>query len=51
VFEFLEHDWQGGFLGGHCYPGASGRVGCGTDTPVHYGEIALQFYVDHPKDE
>jgi hypothetical protein len=51
VFEFLEHGWQGGFLGGHCYPGTSGRVGCGTDTPVHYGEIALQFYVDHPKDE
>jgi poly(3-hydroxybutyrate) depolymerase len=51
VFEFLEHDWQGGFLGGHCYPGASGQVGCGTDTPIHYGEITLQFYIDHPKDE
>ena len=49
VFEFLEHDWRGGFLGGHCYPGGSGKVGCGTDTPVNYGEAALQFYIDHPK--
>jgi hypothetical protein len=47
VFEFLEHDWQGGLGGGHCYPGASGKVGCGTNTPVQYGEIALQFYNDH----
>ncbi len=50
VFEFLEHDWQGGFLGGHCYPGRTGKVGCGTDTPIAYGEAALQFYIDHPKD-
>jgi pimeloyl-ACP methyl ester carboxylesterase len=51
VFEFLEHDWQSAFLGGHCYPGASGSVGCGPDTPVSYGEAVLQFYIDHPKNE
>jgi pimeloyl-ACP methyl ester carboxylesterase len=50
-FEFLEHDWQGGFLGGHCYPGREGKVGCGADTPVAYGQAALQFYIDHPKNE
>jgi poly(3-hydroxybutyrate) depolymerase len=51
VFEFVEHNWQGGFLGGHCYPGREGKVGCGTDTPVAYGQAALQFYIDHPKNE
>ena len=51
VFEFLEHDWQGGGMGGHCYPGVSAGIGCGTETPVHYGEAALQFYIDHPKSE
>jgi pimeloyl-ACP methyl ester carboxylesterase len=51
AFEFLEHDWRGGFLGGHCYPGRAGKVGCGTDTPVAYGEAALQFYISHPKNE
>jgi pimeloyl-ACP methyl ester carboxylesterase len=50
VFEFLEHDWQGAF-DGHCYPGAAANIGCGTETPVHYGEAALQFYIDHPKSE
>ena len=51
VFEFLEHDWKGGGMGGHCYPGVSATIGCGTETPVHYGEAALQFYIDHPKSE
>jgi poly(3-hydroxybutyrate) depolymerase len=49
VFEFVEHDWSGGVLGGHCYPGASAQVGCGDNTAVDYGEAALQFYIDHPK--
>jgi poly(3-hydroxybutyrate) depolymerase len=48
-FEFLEHDWSGGILDGHCYPGATGTVGCGDDTAIDYGETALAFYVDHPK--
>jgi poly(3-hydroxybutyrate) depolymerase len=51
VFEFLEFAWSGGFLGNHCYPGASAEIGCGSGTPVHYGEAALDFYIAHPKDE
>lgn len=51
VFEFLEFDWSGGFMGAHCYPGASADVGCGSGTPVHYGEAALDFYIAHPKVE
>lgn len=53
VFELLEFDWEGGNWGGHCYPGApeTERAGCGTDTPIHYGEAALEFYIAHPKDE
>jgi len=51
VFEFLEFDWSGPFKGNHCYPGTSAEAGCGSDTPVHYGEAALEFYLAHPKDE
>ncbi len=51
VFEFLEFSWSGGFLGNHCYPGSAAEVGCGSDTPVHYAEAALDFYITHPKDE
>jgi pimeloyl-ACP methyl ester carboxylesterase len=51
VLEFLEYDWQGGMLGNHCYPGVAEAVGCGSETPVHYGEAALEFYIAHPKDE
>jgi poly(3-hydroxybutyrate) depolymerase len=50
VLEFLEHDWSGGVLGGHCYPGAEAQAGCGPDTAVDYGEAALAFYLEHPKD-
>jgi polyhydroxybutyrate depolymerase len=51
VFEFVEHDWKGGGLGAHCYPGATAVIGCGADTAVNYAEAALQFYTDHPKDQ
>lgn len=52
VLEFLEFDWSGGRgLGAHCYPGAAGEAGCGSDTPVNYGEAALDFYLAHPKDQ
>jgi len=50
VLEFLEFDWSGGALGGHCYPGVTDRIGCGSDTPVHYGKAALDFYIAHPRD-
>ena len=51
VFEFLEFDWYGGFLLGHCIPGVAKEIGCGADTPVHYGQAALDFYIAHPKNE
>ncbi len=44
VLEFIEFD------GGHCYPDGGGSGGCGIDTPIHYGEAALNFYIAHPKD-
>ena len=49
VFEFLEFDWTGGQFGGHCYPGVTAFAGCGSDTPIHYGQAALEFYIAHPK--
>jgi hypothetical protein len=51
VLEFVEFDWTTPTGDGHCYPGGVGSGGCGTDTPVHYGEAALDFYIAHPKDE
>lgn len=50
VLEFLEFDWTTPSGEGHCYPGGVGSGGCGIDTPVHYGEAALAFYIAHPKD-
>jgi poly(3-hydroxybutyrate) depolymerase len=51
VLEFVEFDWTTPTGEGHCYPGGVGRGGCGVDTPIHYGEAALDFYIAHPKDE
>lgn len=51
VLEFIEFDWTTPTGEGHCYPGGVGSGGCGIDTPVHYGEAALAFYIAHPKDE
>ncbi len=50
VLEFVEFDWTTPTGGGHCYPGGVGSGGCGIDTPIHYGEAALNFYIAHPKD-
>jgi poly(3-hydroxybutyrate) depolymerase len=50
VLEFLEFDWTTPSGEGHCYPGGVGSGGCGIDTPIHYGEAALAFYIAHPKD-
>jgi dienelactone hydrolase len=49
VMEFVEYDWTSSLTGGHCAPGVGGRGGCGEDTPIHYGEAALAFYIAHPK--
>ena len=51
VLEFVEFDWTTPTGDGHCYPGGVGNGGCGADTPIHYGEAALDFYIAHPKDE
>lgn len=51
VLEFVEFDWTTPTGEGHCYPGGVGRGGCGIDTPIHYGEAALAFYIAHPKDD
>jgi poly(3-hydroxybutyrate) depolymerase len=51
VLEFIEHDWVGGMLGGHCYPGSGATHGCGEDTDIHYADVAISFYLAHPKDE
>ncbi|MBT8239787.1 MAG: hypothetical protein KJN63_01005, partial [Acidimicrobiia bacterium] len=51
VLEFVEFDWTTPTGNGHCYPGGVGSGGCGNDTPIHYGEAALDFYIAHPKDE
>ncbi len=50
VLEFVEFDWTTPTGEGHCYPGGVGSGGCGIDTPIHYGEAALNFYIAHPKD-
>ena len=50
VLEFVEFDWTTPTGEGHCYPGGVGSGGCGIDTPIHYGEAALDFYIAHPKD-
>ncbi len=50
VLEFIEFDWTTPTGDGHCYPGGVGSGGCGIDTPIHYGEAALNFYIAHPKD-
>jgi hypothetical protein len=50
VLEFIEFDWTTPTGEGHCYPGGVGSGGCGIDTPIHYGEAALDFYIAHPKD-
>lgn len=50
VLEFVEFDWTTPGGSGHCYPGGVGTYGCGIDTPIHYGEAALDFYIAHPKD-
>ncbi len=55
-FEFIEHDYESdarlnAILGGHCYPGSrsGGGLACEQDAAFHWGEAAMQFFLDHPK--
>ena len=57
TFEFLEFDWETTFtfggipLGAHCFPGSAQFLGCGADTPVHWGEAVTEFFLTHPRVE
>lgn len=56
IFEFYEHDYTAGsaILGGHCSPGGSDvgaspfQFGCQQPGTFVYGEVAMQFFLDHP---
>lgn len=53
TFDFIEHDYSAeGQLAGHCMPGGlkPTRTTC-TDGAIrlNWGEIALQWFLDHPK--
>jgi hypothetical protein len=62
VLDFIEHDYGGqAVLGGHCIPGGTDIEGsannfvanattCTTgEIDLHWGEVALQWFIDHPK--
>jgi predicted esterase len=61
-FDYIEHDYGGqAVLDGHCIPGGVDKAGgmnnfglnattCTTgEIAINWGELALQWYVDHPK--
>jgi poly(3-hydroxybutyrate) depolymerase len=56
VLELWEHDYssQSLLIQGHCFPGSddTGFLGLACEPPnaFSYGEIALQFFLDHPKE-
>jgi pimeloyl-ACP methyl ester carboxylesterase len=60
VLEFVSHDYAAAniLIRGHCYPGstdagdAPGQLfsfACEGDNGFVWGEIAMQFFIDHPK--
>ncbi len=55
IFEFIQWDWETDFalggepLLGHCFPGNDLFLGCGSETPVDWGEIVVDFFRDHPR--
>jgi predicted esterase len=62
VFDYIEHDYGGqAALDGHCVPGGTDLAGapnnfglnattCSTgDIKLKWGEVALQWFIDHPK--
>ena len=57
VYELWEHDYMAAnTLGGHCFPGGApvgvlwNNYGCSPPNGFVYGEVAMQFFRDHPKD-
>jgi len=63
VLEYLEHDYEdvAGIIDGHCYPGSSDLVpsiegqlisyGCQEGCAFHWGEVAMDFFRAHPKND
>lgn len=62
VLDFIEHDYGGqAALDGHCVPGGTDLAGsennfganattCSTgEIKIKWGEVALQWFIDHPK--
>jgi predicted esterase len=63
LFDYIEHDYGGQpVLDGHCIPGGVDKSGSGKnnyslnattcttgDIQINWGELALQWYIDHPK--
>jgi hypothetical protein len=62
VLDYIEHDYGGqAVLDGHCIPGGSDVEGSPNnfganattctegDIALHWGELALQWFIDHPK--
>ena len=55
-FEFWEHDYAAGslILGGHCFPGGVDvgltpfQFGCADTGTFDVGQVAMQFFLDHP---
>jgi pimeloyl-ACP methyl ester carboxylesterase len=52
VFDFLEHSYSNAIIAGHCIPGGppGNYIACtaGGDS-LHWGEVVLQWFIDHPK--
>jgi pimeloyl-ACP methyl ester carboxylesterase len=63
VFDYLEHDYGGqAVLDGHCIPGGVDKSGSGKNNfglnattcttgqiAINWGELALQWFIDHPR--
>lgn len=62
VFEFVSHDYAASsdILDGHCFPGSTDFEGgepgqlfgyaCLGENAFTWGEIAIQFFIDHPRE-
>jgi pimeloyl-ACP methyl ester carboxylesterase len=51
-FDFLEHNYANALLGGHCIPGHPNAnfTACSTGgTSLDWGQVVLQWFIDHPK--
>ena len=54
TFEFINFNWvintkSMSNLGGHCFPGSGGYLGCGKDNAIKWGEEVVNFFLKHPK--